>query len=415
MPIVLVILIMLTISFSLQGKKVTVNISTCYDDVLFKKFILDAFHKSHPEIEIKNVFSPSNDVQLEKIMTGLVGGKTPEMASLDCCFAMQMVKTGQILASEDFIKRPGGPELSDWVEATWEFSRYNGKVWAFPMDCNDIGMYYNKDAFEKKGIAQLPQTWDELVATAQKLNDTDKGVFGLGIPFFDPWWEICSWDWQCFLYQNGGEFLNKDLTQALFNSNEGIEALQFWVDLVHKWNVTPLQLPEQAFVRQKVSMVVDGSWMSSDQSWGYKQPIGDSFKWGTFPFPKKKVGATNLGGWQSVIFKSDAEREEAAWEFLQWVFQPENHVTWAYFTNDIPTTKTAIETKTYKEHLANNPQWQAFVESLSFARTRPPVKSYYEISKNMASAIQKALYQEMTPKEALDAAAQLTNELLSKE
>lgn len=43
-----------------------------------------------------------------------------------------------------------------------------------------------------------------------------------------------------FLWQNGGELVDREGTKSTFNEPAGVAAAQFWVDLVHKHQVTSL-------------------------------------------------------------------------------------------------------------------------------------------------------------------------------
>src|SRR5690606_13083568 len=103
-------------------------------------------------------------------------------------------------------------------------------------------LYYRTDLLEEAGYTEPPQTWDELVEVAKALTkDVDGdgnidqwGFVSLGLPgqvfntytFFD------------FLFQNGGQLFNEEGEPA-FNSPEGVEALQFMVDLKNVHQVMP--------------------------------------------------------------------------------------------------------------------------------------------------------------------------------
>ena len=55
-----------------------------------------------------------------------------------------------------------------------------------------------------------------------------------------------TWNWLPFLWQNGGEFLNEDRTEAVFNSAEGVEAWssgRLWCKTIRAF---PCRLPPPA-------------------------------------------------------------------------------------------------------------------------------------------------------------------------
>ncbi len=61
----------------------------------------------------------------------------------------------------------------------------------------------------------------------------------------------------------GGEFLDSDSNyrKSSFNSEAGVQALQFWVDLTNTYKISPIA-PWGLFGRGEAAMVMDGSWMT---------------------------------------------------------------------------------------------------------------------------------------------------------
>ena len=50
-----------------------------------------------------------------------------------------------------------------------DFVGSDGNIYALPVSIDDIALYYNKDILGGAGIAQPPQTWDELLADSKKV------------------------------------------------------------------------------------------------------------------------------------------------------------------------------------------------------------------------------------------------------
>src|SRR2546423_14963557 len=48
---------------------------------------------------------------------------------------------------------------------------------SLPWSVDYFILYYNKEMFQKKGVA-VPKTFDEMVAAAEKLTDAKEGTFG---------------------------------------------------------------------------------------------------------------------------------------------------------------------------------------------------------------------------------------------
>src|SRR5260370_27927796 len=52
-----------------------------------------------------------------------------------------------------------------------------GEMHSLPWSVDYFILYWNKELFAKKGVA-LPETFDEMVAAAEKLNDPANGIYG---------------------------------------------------------------------------------------------------------------------------------------------------------------------------------------------------------------------------------------------
>ncbi|CAM4358565.1 raffinose/stachyose/melibiose transport system substrate-binding protein [Paenibacillus endophyticus] len=74
----------------------------------------------------------------------------------------------------------------DLVEASKAQITRDGKLLGMPMNLEAYGFTYNKDLFAKAGIAELPQTLEELEAAAKKLKDAGITPFALT----SEWWSM---------------------------------------------------------------------------------------------------------------------------------------------------------------------------------------------------------------------------------
>lgn len=387
----------------------------------FDELVVNSFNKQSDDVVVKHEYVPGWDALLEKLTAALAGGNPPDVAIVDHMHIGRFVVTDKVVPLDKYIQRPGGVEISDFFPAFLEvavldgtyWGRFAGKTWALPHIGNDIILFYNKRLFAEAGLKEPPNNWDEMVQYAQKMTNRPKGQWGLEIPFFAGYFEETSWDWQTFLYQAGGKFLDLDKKESYVNSDAGVEALQFWVDLVHKYRVTPLKSAEQAFVRGKIGMIVAGSWMNTLREWGYPRGMKDDV--GSAILPERKTRATNIGGHWIVMFRSTPERQEAAWKFIEYLKRPEVEAKCAVDDGALPVSRTATETEEWKSFVRLIPTIEPAVASVEYGRTRPSISKYFEISKEITNTVQKAIYRQGTPKELLDALDKFIEEVLNRQ
>ena len=116
-----------------------------------------------------------------------------------------------------------------------------GDLYCLPKDLSCFAFAYNKDLFDKAGLAypdpENPYTWDEFTEVCQALTqDTD------GDGEVDQWGvaNANAFGFTPYVYSNGGRLLNDDYTKVQITSNQNfLDAFQYYADLTLKYKVTP--------------------------------------------------------------------------------------------------------------------------------------------------------------------------------
>lgn len=142
--------------------------------------IAEDFNSSHTDVQIS--FIPSGLNHLEQLRTRLATNEVPDMTSqLQGMELRSYVQAGHIkdLRDEAFMRYILPSEL--------ETVTVEGGVYGIPMDTQAWGVFYNKDLFEKVGIADVPKTVTELEAAVEKLKAAGITPFATG---FSTEWTI---------------------------------------------------------------------------------------------------------------------------------------------------------------------------------------------------------------------------------
>ncbi|MCF6094249.1 ABC transporter substrate-binding protein [Microaerobacter geothermalis] len=377
---------------------------------------IEKFNESHPDIKVKAQSYGAQDQAIGKIQTALAGKNAPDLVWLAPAYTGQFAKAGVLAAAEDFINNDPGFNPDDIYKGLWDVSSYNGKKYTIPFEANNLAIFYNKKAFAEAGITEIPETWNQFLEAAKKLTvdkDGDGKIdqYGFQIPIGTNEWTV--WTWQTYLWQAGGEFLTENNSTPAFNSKAGVDALQFWVDLVYKEKVanfseTDAGYKTDDFESGKIAMQIIGPWTLPQLK------ANKNVDFGVFFMPKKERFATNIGGENLFIFKSTPEREKAAWEFAKFIMSADFQVDWSIKTGYLPVSKSAVESGKYQEFLKKNEVVKVFVDQMEYGFARPSIPAYNAISVALGKEIEKALYQEKSAKESLDAAAKAAEKELKK-
>ncbi|MFE7427869.1 MULTISPECIES: ABC transporter substrate-binding protein [unclassified Streptomyces] len=186
---------------------------------LLEKEILGSFRKKYPDVKVNVDYTTYQQLN-EKITTGLAGGLLPDVLMMGVGWIPPFAAKKAIAELPEKLAT-----AHDYEKRVLEPSRYDGRLYALPVVLDTRIVVYRKDHFAAAGIRKIPANWAELRAVAKQL--TKGGRIG-----FDPFSIELRQCWETFLFANGGQLFSEDGRKVLFTDARGVEALQFFKDLV---------------------------------------------------------------------------------------------------------------------------------------------------------------------------------------
>ena len=276
------------------------------------------------------------------------------------------------------------------------------KVYGVPIGSNSLALYYNKKLLTDGGVSAPPQTWEQLTETATKT--TKSPVYGIAFSAVNT--EEATWQWEPFLWSNGGSLSD------LASPNAKV-ALELWVDWVKKglaskdvvnWNQG--DVPNE-FISGRAATMVMGPWQLANV-----KKSGIDFGIVTIPVPKEgSKPVVPLGGEVWCVLKGNPKVEAAAVKFVQFTQEPSRLRKICDTFNYISSIQSVA-----KEQGEANPELMPFVDQMATAKARSQDggAKYPEISLAARTAIQRALTGQATAEDALKEAAAKIKTILSK-
>ncbi len=132
--------------------------------------------------------------------------------------------------------------------------KINGKVMAIALFVNLQHLQYRKALFDKLGIA-VPDTYDDVLAAAQKIKDANIVPYPLGMTWKADW--NIGIDYNNFFVGYGGKYVNDDNTPAV-NSEAGRRALEMMKKLSAfldpEYLTADATFVQQQFQQEKIAM-----------------------------------------------------------------------------------------------------------------------------------------------------------------
>jgi multiple sugar transport system substrate-binding protein len=383
--------------------------------------LIAKFEQEHPGIQIKAQYVPTGDALIQKLITSVQSHTAPDISWIHANFLQSIIDADAIYKIDDFQHGPdslSAADLNDIFPPLMEEAKWRGTLYSLPMEATGIGLLYNKELFRNAGLdpERGPKDWAELREYAKKLTIDKNGdgkidQYGFFVPAFPasgPLGDWMVWQFYPFLFQAGGNNINKDQTQVLYNSQAGVEALTLWKEIYQENHLSSFGVDyEPAFASKQLAMALDGPWNLPR----WKQIPG--LDWMVAPMPRGPVKqSTIVGGEYLAIFKQ-SEHPKEAWTFVKWMTRPDVQALWSMQSGYLPIRHAVRSVKEYNEFLDAHPALKTYVDQMDVAQVPNSIDyDALKISRHLAEAIENATVGNADPKTVLDQAAGKSNTLL---
>jgi multiple sugar transport system substrate-binding protein len=198
--------------------------------------------------------TPAQDLT-QQLGQALAGGTPPDVFYVG---ADRFADYASVGALEPYADKVSNPD--DFYESLRRTFTYDGKFYCAPKDFSTLALQINTDLWKKAGLtdADIPTTWEQLTATAQKIKA--EGITPMAIG--DTRDRVGA-----FMVQAGGWIVSPDGKQATADSPENLAALQYVQGLLKQGLARyPKQLDAgwagEAFGKGKVAMTIEGNWIA---------------------------------------------------------------------------------------------------------------------------------------------------------
>jgi len=190
----------------------------------------------------------------------------------------------------------------------------DGKIYASSNENSLIGYFYNKELFDKAGIAAPAETWEEFFEHCEML--LAAGITPLAMDTGDSAWVTSLWlgAMVATASNEGYEFM-KQMTPVNYNTPEMIEAVTKIQTMLQRYTTRDAiggkyEHAANNFFSGRVAMMANGPWMIEDFSDTTKAPKGFAEKVGAAVYPGGFVYDDPILGY--FVTKQDTPEKEAA-------------------------------------------------------------------------------------------------------
>ncbi len=373
--------------------------------------LLRRFEKENPGITVRDEVLPSSTDEQHQFYVINLEGKSPDfdVISMDVIWVPEFARAGWL---RDLSHLLPGKEREDFFPGPIEAVTYEGRLYAIPWYIDAGLLYYRKDLLRKYGFSP-PETWQELVGTAEYIMDKEKGIYGFlwqGKQYEGLVCNVLEYFWS-----NGGDVLKDG--KVVIDSKSNIQALGFMRDLIVKYKVTPPLVTNA--VEETTRHIFGNGKAIFMRNWPYawnifeKQgsPVKGKVGVALLPTFLKGMSASTLGGWQLGVNRYSRLPAEAE-KLVLFLTRPDSQKDLALAIGYKPTRKSLYKDKELKKF---QPFVAGLYEVFMKARSRPVSPYYMMITQVMQPEFSAALSGIKTPAEALRSAQKQIAHILRAE
>ncbi|MFD7460925.1 MULTISPECIES: ABC transporter substrate-binding protein [unclassified Streptomyces] len=277
------------------------------------KEMAEEFNRTHEDIEVTFSEIPAGlNGGYDKLAKAVKAGNAPDVVNVEYQALPDLVTQGLLRDSSAELAKPVAAYAPASVRG---LVTLGGRTWAAPYDVAPQTLYYRKDLFAKYGV-EVPETWDEFRAAAEKVRTASGGEARI----LDFWGDDTA-TWAGLAQQAGARWYGSSGDAWTVNITDPAtkKVADYWKDLVeddlvlnHKaWS------PEatKAVTDAKAIALIGASWSAGSIRTTYPKQSGD---WAEAPLPHWGTPATGAVGGSSFALTKDTDKAAAAAEFALW-------------------------------------------------------------------------------------------------
>jgi sn-glycerol 3-phosphate transport system substrate-binding protein len=334
--------------------------------------VADAYMAEHPDVQIELRVASSYRDNLNNALLGAEQGDAPHIVQVFEVGTQLALDSGVFIPVSSVASEEQLATLADIIQPVLNYYTVADDVWSLPWNSSSPILYYNKEMFEAAGIMDVPTTFSEVEAACEILMNADLGLQAcIG-------WPLHSWMVEQWMSESNALLANNDngrsgrATETYLDSEAMLTIFDWWKNLADKgWYTYTGQLEDwngsdAIFTGQQVAMhITSTADLLNIAAAG--EEAGFTVGAGMLPIPDgvERNGVV-IGGASIWLSGGHPDAElEAAVDFMLFLGDTENMVSWHKATGYYPIRTSSIDALEAEDWFTNEPRWAVAFNQLT--------------------------------------------------
>jgi multiple sugar transport system substrate-binding protein len=370
------------------------------------------FNEIQDSVVLRSTAIPWNEHE-KKILTGILSGSPPDIIQ-QVTPVPKWASRMALIPLDEFIRRDAF-DTTVFFDALWQEMKWQGSVYALPVNSVSYAFLYNKRLFREAGLDPEvpPATWAELREMNRKLvrRDTRGRIVQMG--FIPNYGNLQTSILMC--WQLGAEFLTDGDSRISMNNEAAVRAFSWLSDFYGEFALQEVSAfmagfgyaEQHGFLSEKVAMMIlDSSFL--DQIDRYRP--GLEFGVALVPAFPGTTTVSSSGSWWLAIPRG-ARNPEAAWDLMKLAVSTETQIETVFEMEEnlFPASRPAA----YDPQFMKDDITGIFVRQMDFARSPSIVPMAHDVFwREYMGAQERIMHGIQTPEAALMQAERIVQRAL---
>jgi multiple sugar transport system substrate-binding protein len=378
-----------------------------------------AFNSSQSIVTVKPEYQGTYTDIYKKLLTSISGGQLPDLAVAYPSQVSEYQSANAVIPLDDYVSSSkyglSKTELDDFIGAYLnenKYPEYGNKLLSFPFAKSLLVLYYNADRLKTLNYGKTPDqwTWDDFAAVAKAANGGTMKGWAIDI-------DASTFDGMVF--SRGGKLISDDQKHWLLNQQQGVDSLALHATAVREgwgYKTTQTGADQVDFGAARAALLFATSSNLANET---KEVNGSGrFNWSVANLPHAAgvSPATVLYGGSVAMFKTNPEKQLAAWQFIKYFTTPEVTADWSVATGYMPVRQSAVQSDKVQAEIKSNPPYGIVVTQVAqYGHPETSVRGTQDTRTYIEDALTKATTDpSLNAKQTMDAVVQKGDQALAQ-